>query len=131
VIGDAAYSGKSILKLTNEQGIKVVSKLNPSITQGFRKKEDQFDYNKDADMFVCQKGYYKEGSESKTYSVIIKSDVHKYQLTFHETDYFKKKWRIQKTQDFRRTKSHSITNMQMQRAIAIFAVNLKRFLKLS
>lgn len=38
VIGDAAYSGKSILKLTNEQGIKVVAKLNPSITQGFRKK---------------------------------------------------------------------------------------------
>ena len=57
VIGDAAYSGKNNLKLTHEQGIKVVAKLNPSITQGFRKKEEQFDYNKDADMFVCPAGH--------------------------------------------------------------------------
>jgi hypothetical protein len=51
-------------------------------------------------MFVCQKGCYKEGSKSNTYSVIIKSDVHKYQLTFHETDYLKKKWRIEKNSGF-------------------------------
>lgn len=38
VIGDAAYSGKHNLKLTNEQGIKVVAKLKSSIIQGFRKK---------------------------------------------------------------------------------------------
>lgn len=53
IIGDAAYSGKENLKLAGEQEIKVVSKLNPSITQGFRKQEDRFDYNKDAGMFVC------------------------------------------------------------------------------
>ena len=57
VIGDAAYSGKDNLKLTHQQGIKVVAKLNPSITQGFRREEDQFDYNKDADMFVCPAGH--------------------------------------------------------------------------
>ena len=57
VIADAAYSGKNNLKLTNEQGIKVVAKLNPSITQGVRTKENQFDYNKDADMFVCPAGH--------------------------------------------------------------------------
>ena len=57
VIGDAAYSGKDNLKLTYEQEIKIVARLNPSITQGFRKKENQFDYNKDADMFVCPAGH--------------------------------------------------------------------------
>jgi hypothetical protein len=32
---------------------KVVARLNPSITQGCRKEKDKFDYNKDADSFVC------------------------------------------------------------------------------
>ena len=57
IIGDAAYSGKENLKLTSEQNIQIVAKLNPSITQGFRKDEDKFDYNKDADMFVCPAGH--------------------------------------------------------------------------
>jgi hypothetical protein len=66
IIGDSAYSGKENLKLANEQEIKVVSRLNPSITQGFRKEEDSFDYtctlyevrsNKDAGMFVCPAGH--------------------------------------------------------------------------
>jgi len=57
IIGDATYSGKKNLKLAGEQEIKVVAKLNPSITQGFRKQEDVLDYNKDAGMFVCQAGH--------------------------------------------------------------------------
>src|SRR5690606_30255534 len=57
VIGDAAYSGKDNLALMSEQDIKVVAKLNPAITQGFRKEEDKFDYNKDAGMFVCPAGH--------------------------------------------------------------------------
>jgi transposase len=57
IIGDSAYSGKENLELTGEQDIKIVAKLNPSITQGFRKDEDRFDYNKDAGMFVCPAGH--------------------------------------------------------------------------
>lgn len=57
IIGDAAYSGKENLKLAGEQNIKVVAKLSPLITQGSRKDEDKFDYNKDADMFVCPAGH--------------------------------------------------------------------------
>lgn len=57
IIGDAAYSGKENLKITNGQNIKIVARLNPSITQGFRKDEDKFDYNKDADRFVCPAGH--------------------------------------------------------------------------
>lgn len=41
IIGDAAYSGKENLELTSGQDIKVVARLNPSITQGFRKDEDK------------------------------------------------------------------------------------------
>src|SRR5690606_23593926 len=57
IIGDAAYSGKENLKIANQQNIKIVARLNPSITQGFRKDEDKFDYNKDADRFVCPAGH--------------------------------------------------------------------------
>lgn len=57
IIGDTAYSGKENLKITTEQNIKIVARLNPSITQGTRKDEDEFDYNKDADMFVCPAGH--------------------------------------------------------------------------
>lgn len=57
IIGDGAYSGKENLKIAGEQGIKIVAKLNPSITQGFRKYEERFDYNKDADRFVCPAGH--------------------------------------------------------------------------
>jgi transposase len=179
VIGDAAYSGKDNLKLTHQQGIKVVAKLNPSITQGFRRKEDQFDYNKDADMFVCpaghlaikkaqqgkknvgtnqvntyyfdiekckrcplKKGCYKEGAKSKTYSVIIKSTIHKEQIAFQETEYFKEKSKhrykieakngeLKNAHGFGRAISYGVTNMEMQGAMAIFAVNLKRIIKLS
>jgi hypothetical protein len=37
VIGDAVYSGKENIQLAKEQDIKIVAKLNPSITQEFRK----------------------------------------------------------------------------------------------
>ena len=179
IIGDAAYSGKDNLKLTKAQDIKIVAKLSPLITQGVRKKENEFEYNKDADMFVCPAGHlairkarqgkrdiganpqityffdvekckkcalkegcYKEGAKTKTYSVIIKSDIHKEQIAFQETEYFKEKARhrykieakngeLKNVHGYRRATSYGITNMEMQGAMAIFAVNLKRIIKLS
>jgi transposase len=179
VIGDAAYSGKENIKLTSEQNIKIVAKLNPSITQGFRKEEDKFDYNKDADLYVCPAGHmairkarqgkknsgknqvdtyyfdvekcktcplnqgcYKDGAKTKSYSVSIKSDLHQEQAAFQETDYFKEKSKhrykieaknseLKNVHGYGRASSYGITNMQMQGAIAIFTVNLKRILKLT
>jgi hypothetical protein len=178
IIGDAAYSGKENLKITSEQNIKVVSRLNPSITQGFRKDEDKFDYNKDADRFVCPAGHlairkarqgakdigtnqvdtyyfdvekckscplkegcYKDGAKTKTYSVSIKSELHQDQMAFQETEYYKEKAKhrykieaknseLKNVHGYDRAISYGITNMQMQGAIAIFTVNLKRILKL-
>jgi transposase len=179
VIGDAAYSGKENLKLTSEQNIKVVAKLNPSITQGCRKEEDKFDYNKDADMFVCPAGHmaiqksrqgkknvatnqvhtyyfdvekcrscslkdgcYKPGSKTKSYSISIKSELHQDQIAFQETDYYKEKAKhrykieaknseLKNVHGYGKAISYGINNMQMQGAIAIFTVNLKRIIKLA
>ena len=178
IIGDAAYSGKENLKITSEQNIKVVAKLNPSITQGNRKDADKFDYNKDADRFVCPAGHlaikkarggskniginqvdtyyfdvekckscplkngcYKDGAKTKTYSVSIKSELHKDQMAFQETEYYKEKAKhrykieaknseLKNVHGYDKAISYGITNMQMQGAIAIFTVNLKRILKL-
>jgi transposase len=178
IIGDAAYSGKENLKLAGEQEIKVVAKLNPSITQGFRKQEDMFDYNKDAGMFVCPGGHmairkarqgkkgigenqvdtyyfyiekcktcalkngcYKPQAKTKTYSVSIKSDEHLEQMEFQQTDYFKEKAKhrykieaknseLKNVHGYARATSYGINGMQMQGAMTIFTVNLKRILKL-
>lgn len=47
VIGNGAYAGKENLKLTSEQKIKVVAKLNITISDGARKDEYKFYYNKE------------------------------------------------------------------------------------
>lgn len=179
VIGDAAYSGKKNIELANEQNIQIVAKLCSSITLGHRKAEDKFDYNKDADRFVCPAGHmairkarqgtkdigenqvetyyfdvekcktcpfkegcYKPGAKTETYSVSIKSNTHLEQQAFQETEYFKDKAKhrykieaknseLKNVHGYGRATSYGITNMQMQGAIAIFTVNLKRILKLT
>ena len=59
VIGDTAYSGKDNLVLAEDKanGFELVSRLNPVISNGNRKEEDKFDFNKDAGMFVCPAGH--------------------------------------------------------------------------
>ena len=57
IIGDSAYSEKGNIEFANRNNIKLVSKLNPSVTQGFRKKEDEFQFNKAAGMYVCKEGH--------------------------------------------------------------------------
>lgn len=59
VVGDAAYSGKDNIILANddENGFELVARLNPTISNGARKDEDKFDFNKDAGMFVCPAGH--------------------------------------------------------------------------
>lgn len=178
IIGDGAYTGKENIKLTAEQNIKVVARLNVTIAQGARKDEDKFDYNKDADRFVCPAGHmairkarqgkknigqnqnhtyyfdvekckscplkegcYKDGAKTKTYSVTIKSDLHQKQISFQESDYYREKAKhrykieaknseLKNVHGYNRAVAYGINNMQMQGAMAIFTVNLKRILKL-
>ncbi len=178
VIGDTAYSERENIEYTNKNELQLVSKLHPTVTQGRRKEEDKFEFNKDARMYVCKAGHmairrehnkrknekknsryryffdiekckicpfkdgcYKEGSKSKTYSVTIKSTEHKEQEQFQESDYFKEKskerYKIEaKNSELKHRHGYDVSNssvligMQMQGAMAIFAVNLKRIMTL-
>lgn len=178
VIGDSAYSEKGNIEYSNENNINLIAKLNPSVTQGFRQKESEFEFNKDAGMYVCKEGHmairkarqgkkdiatnqvytyyfdiekckrcankngcYKEGAKSKTYSVTIKSDMHLGQMSFQESNYFqeksKERYKIEaKNSELKHrhgydvSSSSGLVGMEMQGALTIFTVNLKRILKL-
>lgn len=178
IIGDAAYSEKGNIELTQKEKIKLVAKLNPSVSQGFRKSEDEYQFNKDAGMYVCKAGHmairkarqgkknrgknqvecyyfevekckccpykegcYKDGSKTKTYSVSIKSDLHQSQIEFQESTFFKEKskerYKIEaKNSELKHRHGYDVAlssglvGMEMQGAMAIFTVNLKRILKL-
>lgn len=178
VIGDAAYSEKENIKYSKANEIKLVAKLNPIITQGARTKEDEFEFNKDAGMYVCKAGHlairkarqgkkntgrnqvdtyyfdiekckrcpfregcYKEGAKSKTYSVSLKSTEHSDQAEFQESEYFKEKSRerykieaknseLKHRHGYDVATSSGLIGMELQGAMAIFTVNLKRILKL-
>ncbi|MGO0060619.1 IS1182 family transposase [Brevibacillus fluminis] len=179
VIGDTAYSEKDNIAYSKNNDIELIAKLNPQITQGGRKKEDEFEFNKDAGMYVCKAGHmairkakqarrkeggknqrtiyyfdvekckscpFKEGcyngGASKTYAVTMKSDEHSEQAAFQESEYFKAKakerYKIEaKNSELKHRHGYDVASssgllgMQMQGAMAIFAVNLKRILKLT
>jgi transposase len=178
VIGDTAYSERENIKYSDDNDIELVAKLNPQITQGARKKEEEFQFNKDAGMYVCKagqmairkarqgkkgvganqvdtyyfnvnqckscpfkEGCYKDGAKSKTYSVSIKSDEHTQQKAFQESVYFKEKakerYKIEaKNSELKHRHGYDVAissgllGMELQGAMAIFTVNLKRILKL-
>ncbi|MFB5762036.1 IS1182 family transposase [Paenibacillus medicaginis] len=179
IIGDTAYSEKDNLTYSKTHKMELVAKLNPQITQGARKKEDEFAFNKDAGLYVCKAGHmamrkartgkkgkganqvdtyyfnveickrcplkqgcYKEGAKSKTYSVSIKSNEHKEQMAFQESEDFKAKskerYKIEaKNSELKHRHGYDVATssgllgIELQGAMAIFAVNLKRILKLS
>ncbi|CAG9623779.1 IS1182 family transposase [Sutcliffiella rhizosphaerae] len=178
IIGDTAYSEKDNIQFAKTEEFQLVSKLNPLITQGGRAKEDKFEFNKDAGMYVCKAGHmairkartgkknqgenqkdtyyfdsnkcrvcpfrdgcYKEGAKSKTYSVSIKSTEHKEQETFQNSEEFKEHARsrykieaknseLKHRHGYETASSSGLFGMEIQGATAIFAVNLKRILKL-
>lgn len=57
VIGDTAYSERENLSYAKENKINLISKLHPTISNGTRKSEDSFEFNKDAGMYVCPAGH--------------------------------------------------------------------------
>lgn len=69
VIGDGAYSEKENLDYCEGNEIKNVSKLSKSVTHGNGKNKEDFEFNKDAGMYVCKAGHMaikkmKQGSKS-------------------------------------------------------------------
>ena len=84
VIGDSAYSGYENLELAKAKKFQLVAKLNPNVTQGRRSKEAQFDYNKDADRYVCPAGqmaYRKKLTKSHSTSPnIVRTDFFRVEI---------------------------------------------------
>jgi len=174
VLGDTAYSDKENIRYAKDNELELISKLNSSITHGHRTKEEEFEFNKDAGMYVCKAGHlaiqrhrkgrknvgknqrdtyffdiekckvcpfcegcYTEGAKSKSYSVTIKSTEHKDQEAFQNSDEFKEKaksrYKIEaKNSELKHRHGYDVATssglfgMQIQGAMAIFAVNLKR-----
>lgn len=57
VLGDAAYSGKDNLEYAKSEELQLISKVNPFLTEGDERRTIIFDYNKDAELFVCPAGH--------------------------------------------------------------------------
>jgi hypothetical protein len=183
IIGDAAYSEKENIEYVKENNKHLIAKLSKTVSHGnSRLSKTKFEYNKDADMYVCEEGHmsirkvstrgkkhaedgqgtvlsyffdvekckccpkkhgcYKEGAKTKSYSVSIKNNTHKEHMEFQETEYFKEKskerYKIEaKNSEMKHRHGYDVASaagligMQMQGALTIFTVNLKRILNLS
>ena len=94
-----------------------------------------------SDESPLKEGCYKEGAKSKSYSVSIKSDIHAEQMAFQESEAFqakaKERYKIEaKNSELKHRHGYDVATssgllgMELQGAMAIFAVNLKRILKL-
>lgn len=62
IVADTAYSSKSNLELAKSKNIKLAASLNP-VVNGNGMHKLHFEYNKDADLYVCPAGHmalYKE-----------------------------------------------------------------------
>lgn len=112
--------------------------------RGKSKKNPQKKYFFDVDKCKqCPKrfGCYKPDAKYKTYSITIKSDYHQKQADFQKTEEFKERFKIRYKIEAKNSElknihgydqcdSAGLANMQLQGAVSIFAVNLKRIIKL-
>lgn len=101
-------------------------------------------YSFDVEKCKCcpyRNGCYKEGAKQKTYSETMICDTHSEQAKFQETGHFKEKmkerYKIEaKNSELKHRHGYDVASssgpigMEMQGAMTIFAVNLKRIVKL-
>lgn len=71
VIGDGAYSEKENIEYCEKNNIKLASKLSKFVTHGNSQRNNNFEYNKDAGMYVCRAGHMairkaKQGSHNSS-----------------------------------------------------------------
>ena len=181
IIGDGAYSEKSNIEMCKADNTKLVSKLSKTVTHGNIKNSENFEFNKDAGMYVCKAGHlsirkavngkkkrekegtalvetyffdvekckkchnkegcYKEGANSKSYSVTIMSHVHQEHEDFQDTEYFREKskerYKIEaKNAELKRSHGYDVAlysglfGKELQCALTVFTANIKRIMKL-
>ncbi len=76
VIGDGAYSEKENIEYCEKNDIKLASKLSKFVTHGNSQRNNNFEYNKDAGMYVCRSGhmaYRKAHQGSKKNNLRVES----------------------------------------------------------
>lgn len=113
VIGDGAYSEKENIEYCEENNIKLASKLSKFVTHGNTQRNNEFEYNKDAGMYVCKAGHmaikkqkqkvkYKtqDGKESMTEVESYFFDIEKCKYCPHKEGCYK---------DGAKTKTYNVT----------------------
>jgi len=179
VIGDGAYSEEDNLNYCSENSIKNVSKLSKTVTHGNRKSNHGFEFNKDAEMYVCPAGHmaikkahqkgnkhnnytevdnyffdvekckrcsmkdgcYKDGSNTKSFNITLRKDIHTNHMDYMETDEFKilykERYKIEaKNSELKNNYGYDTANgcgkvgITIQGASTLFLVNIKRIIKL-
>lgn len=84
---------------------------------------------------------YQEGAKSKSFSITLHTELRKKQIAFEETDEFKQRYKkrykieaknseLKTRHGFKKTKYVGLFGMELQAAVSIFAVNMKRIIKL-
>lgn len=82
VIGDRAYSGRNNLDYGKENNIKIISRMNPIISNA-QKIKDGFEYIKDADTLRCPAGHLAKRKQYR--SECVKQDGIKRNATMEYT----------------------------------------------
>lgn len=111
---------------------------------GKEKRNPRMIYFFDVEKCKCcpyREGCYKDGAKKKTYAETILCDPHSEQARFQETEHFKEKMKerykieaknneLKHRHGYDVASSSGLVGMEMQGAMTIFAVNLKRIVKL-
>ena len=108
IAGDMAYSSKDNLEYAKEKELKLISKLNPVISNGTGVQAKGFIYNKDADTFQCPCGHLaekkaktgKKNNTDKNQSLTYYFDVEKCKVCPHKDGCYK---------EGAKTKTYSVT----------------------
>lgn len=109
-----------------------------------KNKNPRMVYSFDIEKCKCcpyREGCYKDGAKKKTYTETIICDSHSEQAQFQETEHFKEKMKerykieaknseLKNRHGYDVASSSGLVCMEMQGAMTIFAVNLKRIIKL-
>lgn len=93
VIGDGAYSEKENIEYCEENNIKLASKLSNFVAHGNTQRNNNFEYNKDAGMYVCKAGHMAIKKQKQkirdTHNKVLTTEVETYFFDVEKCKYCK------------------------------------------
>src|SRR5699024_7018463 len=95
IIGDTANTEKGNVEYTHKNDIDLVAKLNPAITQG--KKEDEFEFNKDAGMYDWKARHLTIRKERRGKNGVAKNQADTYDFDVEKMESLPAKRRLLQT----------------------------------